>query len=147
MQPNLTTTVKWCCLLLVTIAQLCSCSSTKKVPFNTSTVVPGAEGTVRVKKDNNKNYTININVNDLPDSKKLTPSKSTYIVWIETNEAGVKNIGQIKSSHSMLSKAKKASISTVSTHKPRRVFISAEDDGTISSPGTQIVLTTDSFGN
>lgn len=147
MQPNLTTTVKLCILLFVTIAHFCSCSSTKKVPFNNSTVVPGAEGTVKVKKDKNKNYLINVNVDNLPDSKKLTPSKETYVVWIETPDAGVKNVGQVKSSSSMFSKARKASISTVSTSKPKRVFVTAENDGTITAPGTQTVLTTETFGN
>ena len=147
MQPNITTTVKLCFLLFITTAHFCSCTASKNVPFNNSTVVPGAEGTVKVKRDKNKNYTLNISVDNLPDSKKLTPSKSTYVVWIETKEAGVKNIGQVKSSSSMFSKAKKASISTVSTHKPTKVFVSAEDNGTVSYPGSQIVLTTDTFEN
>lgn len=147
MQPNLTPTVKLCFLLFVTIAQFCSCSSTKKAPFVTSTVVPGAEGGVKVKKDKNKNYTIDVHVGNLADSKKLTPPKNTYVVWIETKEVGAKNIGQVHSSSSMFSKAKKASISTVSTQKPTRVFVTAEDNPNITSPGTQIVLTTDTFGN
>jgi len=51
------------------------------------------------------------------------------VAWVETEEKGTKNIGQLKSSSSMLSKTKKGSISTVSPYKPTRVFISAEDDG------------------
>ena len=45
----------------------------------------------------------------------------------------------------MLSKTKKASIETLSPTKPTRIFITAEDDAMIQSPGTQIILTTDSF--
>jgi hypothetical protein len=107
--------------------------------------VPGAEGTVKAKKDKNGNYYIGITIENLAKPNQLTPSKKTYVAWIETQEKGVKNIGQINSSSSFLSKTKKASISTVSPYKPMRIFISAEDDGGIEEPGTMIVLTTDSF--
>jgi hypothetical protein len=108
-------------------------------------MVPGAEGEVKVKKDNNNNYHIEVNVVNLADSKKLTPSKNTYVVWIETNDKGSKNIGQIHSSSSMFSKAKKASITTVSPSKPIKVFITAEDDPNVETPGEQVVLTTAPF--
>jgi hypothetical protein len=145
MKNNLFTILKLCLLSLVTIIYFSSCSSTKTVSFNTSTVEPAAEGTVKVKKDNNSNYHIDVNVTNLADSKKLTPSKNAYVVWIETKETGIKNIGQVQSSSGMFSKTKKASIETVSPTKPTRIFITAEDDAMIQSPGTQIILTTDSF--
>jgi hypothetical protein len=144
MKTNLPTISKLLLLSFISVVYLTSCSSSQKVAFNTSTVDPGAEGHVKVKKDNNGNYTIDVNIDGLADSKKLTPAKNIYIVWIETDE-GTKNIGQIHSGGSRFSKAKKASITTVSTHKPKRIFISAEDDPKIETPGTQIVMTTDSF--
>ena len=139
------TGLKICLVSLTIIFCLTSCSSTKKLPFNTSTVVPGAEGTVKVKKDNNNNYHINVYIEHLADSKKLTPAKNVYVVWLETKENGTKNIGQINSSGSMFSKTKKASIETVSTFKPVRVFVSAEDNAGIETPGTTVILTTNSF--
>ena len=132
-------------LLIIAVSQFTSCVQSKKVHFNTSTVVPGAEGTIKAKKDKNGNYYIGITIENLAKPNQLTPSKKTYVAWIETQEKGVKNIGQINSSSSFLSKTKKASISTVSPYKPIRIFISAEDDGGIEEPGTMIVLTTDSF--
>jgi hypothetical protein len=107
--------------------------------------MPNAEGTVKVKKDNNGNYIIEIDTENLADPKKLTPAKKVYVAWVETEEKGAKNIGQMKSSSSLFSKVKKASIKAVSIQKPRRVFISAEDDGSVEAPGTVIVLTTNSF--
>jgi hypothetical protein len=132
-------------ILLLTTVYFSSCAQTKKVSFNTSAVVPGAEGTVKVKKDKNGNYHIDVNVENLADSKKLTPPKNAYVVWIETKENGTKNIGQVHSSGSMLSKTKKASIETVSPTKPTRIFVTSEDDPKVEFPGEQIVLTTDSF--
>jgi len=131
--------------LFIAVNQFTSCVQSKKVHFNTSTVVPGAEGTVKAKKDKNGNYYIGIAIENLAKPTQLTPSKKTYVAWIETQENGVKNIGQVSSSSSFLSKTKKASISTVSPYRPIRIFISAEDDGGIEEPGTQVVLTTDSF--
>jgi hypothetical protein len=107
--------------------------------------VPGAEGSVKVKKDKNSNYDIEIDIINLPDPKKLTPAKKGYVVWIETQEKGIKNIGQIHTSSSMFSKTKKASISTVSPYKPVRIFVTAEDEVGIEEPGTVEVLTTASF--
>ena len=122
-----------------------SCSS-KTVPFATSTVVPGAEGTVKVKKDKNENYLINVDIDNLAAPGDLTPSKHSYVAWMETKENGTKNIGQVNSERGMFSKARKASLSTVSTFKPVRIYITAEDNGNIEIPGTQVVMTTDSFG-
>ena len=76
--------------------------------------------------------------------RKLEPAMKTYVIWMETEQEPVKNIGQINSSSSFLSKRLKGSFETVSSIKPTKIFITAEDDGTIQYPGTQI-LTTASF--
>ena len=131
--------------LSVSIAICASSCSSKTVPFATSTVVPGAEGTVKVKKDNNQNFLIELDIDHLAPSQDLTPPKKCYVAWMETKENGTKNIGQVTSSKGMLSKARKASLSTVSTFKPIRIYITAEENGSIEKPGGLVVLTTDSF--
>jgi len=120
-------------------------SSAQKIAFNTSTIEPSAEGNVKVKKDKNGNYNIEMEIANLADPSKLTPAKKGYVVWLETKEKGAKNAGQIHSSSSLFSKAKKASFSTVSPDKPVRIFISAEDDIGKEQPGNVIVLTTNNF--
>jgi hypothetical protein len=107
--------------------------------------VPEAEGYVKVKKDKNSNYDIDVSIRNLADPKRLTPARKTYVVWMETNQNGTKNIGQLNSSSGMFSKALKASLTTVSTFKPERIFITAEDDPKIEYPGSQVVITTSSF--
>lgn len=133
------------CLFFFLPVTFFSSSAQKKVSFNTSTVVPGAEGTVRVKKDKNGNYNVDIDIVNLPEPKKLTPAKKTYVVWVETQEKGAKSIGQIHTSSSMFSKTKKASITTASPYKPVRIFVTAEDDPGTEQPGEVEVLTTNSF--
>jgi len=147
MKPQLFIGLSICFFSLLVMTHLHS-SAQKKVSFNTSTVVPAAEGSVKVTKDKNGNYgnySIDVYIENLAPPDKLTPSKKVYLVWVETQEKGAKNIGQLKSSSSMLSKTRKASISTVSPYKPTRVFISAEDDAGTEQPGTVIVLTTNTF--
>ena len=120
-----------------------SCAT--NVKFLTSSVVPAAQGSVKVKNDNNKNYVINITLTNLADSKRLQPPKLTYIVWMVTDREITKNIGQIKSSKGIISKRLKGSFKTVSSDKPVKLFITAEDDAGIQYPGTQVVLTTEKF--
>ena len=122
-----------------------SCGSSKKVSFVNSTVVPGAEGSVKVKRDKNQNYLIDLNIENLASPKQLTPSRHSYVAWIETKENGTKNIGQVNSSKGMFSKTRRASLTTVSTFKPIRIFITAEDDPNIEYPGDVVIMTTDPF--
>lgn len=120
-----------------------SCS--KKISFQTSSVVPSAEGSVKVKKDNNNNYSIALKVIRLADSKRLVPPRSTYVVWIETPDNGFKNIGSLNTSSSLFSKTLKSSLKTVSPFKPVSLFITAEDNADIQYPGSQVVLRTNNF--
>ncbi|MGD0755675.1 MAG: hypothetical protein ABR927_11490 [Bacteroidales bacterium] len=120
-----------------------SCGTT--VSFLNSSVVPAARGSVKVKTDNNRNYVIQISLSDLAESSRLQPSKLTYIVWMVTDRDLTKNIGQLNSSKGFMSKQLKGSFKTVSSDKPVKIFITAEDDAAVQYPGAQIVLSTDKF--
>jgi hypothetical protein len=117
----------------------------KKVRFRNSTVVPGADGTVKVKKDKNQNYLIKVKVSDLAEAEKVQASKTTYVVWMETDEGNVENLGQLKSSTNKFSKGQSASLETVSAYKPVKIFITTEKGENTQHPGSQIVLTTENF--
>lgn len=128
---------------MMIILSLNSCAT--NVKFLSSSVVPGAQGTVKVKKDNNQNYSIHINLRDLAESTQLQPSKQAYIVWMVTDREITKNIGQLISSKGFISKQRKGSFKTVSSDKPVKIFITAEDDTGIQYPGMQVVLSTEKF--
>lgn len=130
-------------IILFTAFSLSSCA--KKIAFATSTVVPAAEGKVKVKNDKNKNYNIALNVIRLVDPKRLIPAKETYVVWMQTEQNGIKNIGQLKTSSGLFSKTLKSSLQTATAFKPVRFFITAENNGNIQYPGMQVVLTTPNF--
>ena len=117
----------------------------QKATFLNSSVVPAAKGSVKVKKDNNKNYVIEVEIKDLAEVERLQPSKQTYVVWMETDRGNSENLGQLKSSRSMFSKQKTASLETVSSFKPVKIFVTAENGIDVRYPESQIVLTTDNF--
>jgi hypothetical protein len=117
----------------------------KKYYFTTSSVTPAAEGKVKLRKDNNGNYSIDVSITHLARPQKLDPPKDVYIVWMETANKGIKNIGKINSKNGLISKTLKGSLSTTSSFKPTKVFITAEAQGDINRPGVPVVLTTEGF--
>jgi hypothetical protein len=129
--------------VLITLMLCFSTACARKMTFSTSSVVPAARGHINVTKDKNKNYVIKIHIDDLAEVERLQPPKQTYIVWMVTNEGKTKNIGQLTSSKSAFSKKLKASIKTVSSFNPVKIFITAENDSGTQYPEGQVVLSTD----
>jgi hypothetical protein len=119
-----------------------SCAS--KINFLTSSVVPAARGFVQVKKDNNENYAISLQLDKLAEVERVTPG-STYIIWMNTAQNGTKNIGKLDSGTSTFSNKLKASFNTVTSFQPTRIFITAEQDANASYPSDKIIVTTDNF--
>lgn len=130
-------------LALVMLLSFTSCA--KKITFQNSSVVPAAQGQVTVNKDDNKNYVVKIKIDNLAEVKRLEPSKNTYVVWMETDESLIKNIGQIKSDTKFISSKLKASFETVTAFKPEKIFITAEENADVQTPGNFIVLETNKF--
>lgn len=128
---------------LLLILMLSSCS--RKINFSNSTIVPAARGSVEVKKDRNNNYEIDIDVRHLAEPERLPEPRKVYIVWIESSENGIQNIGQLKTSTGLITETLRASMKAISPYKPTRVIITAEDQANIQSPGNYIVLNTSTF--
>ena len=126
--------------ILMTIMVLSFSSCAKKVYFLLSSVVPAAQGQITVKNDKNNNYVIQMQITNLADIERLQPAKKSYVVWMETVDNLPKNIGRISSSNKL-----KVSFETVSTMRPTKIFITAEEDETTQYPGSMVVLTTDRF--
>ncbi|RYE17887.1 MAG: hypothetical protein EOP45_15000 [Sphingobacteriaceae bacterium] len=106
--------------------------------------MPAARGKVNVDKDDNGNYALDLNILHLTEPERLRPAKSSYVIWMDTENNGIKNLGQLKSGTSFFSSTLKASFHTVTSFKPKRIFITAENDGNISVPGSQVIMTTNS---
>ncbi len=126
--------------ILFVAFSLSSCA--KKMTFGTSSVVPAAEGSVKIKSDKNKNTSVDLSVERLADPERLNPSKKTYVVWMETASNGTKNIGSLNTSSGFLSGKMKSSLKTVTPYKPTGFFITAEDDASVQYANGQVVLRT-----
>lgn len=120
-----------------------SCAT--KAKFATSSVVPAAQGDVKIKKDKNNNYIIKIEITNLAEVSRLEPARKTYVVWLVSDQNETRNVGMISSSSGTFSNKLKASFETVTSYKPTKIFITAEDDETITYPSTQVVLATEKF--
>ena len=123
--------------MVVVMVSFGGCS--KKLVFLPSSVVPAAEGYVQVKKDVNQNYAITLKVSNLAEVDKMQPPKKTYVVWMETDRGLTRNIGQIVSSRNL-----NANFETVTSFKPVKIFLTAEDNENVQYPGN-VVLSTAKF--
>ncbi len=128
-------------IIMIFSFSLCSAQA----DFLKSAIVPAARGSVTVNKDKYNNYIMKIQITNLSEAGRLTPSKNTYVVWMLTDEGVTKNIGQVRTKTSFLSKNLKADFETKSSFKPVKIFITAEYGPELQSPGEVIVLTTDVF--
>lgn len=122
---------------------MASCATREK--FATSTVVPAATGEVKVKKDDNNNYRVEVSVENLAEPNRLPQPKNVYIVWAQTGGGNPQNLGQLRSSSGLFGSKLKAELKTVTVYKPSRVFITAEDAATIQYPSAYVILNTNTF--
>lgn len=125
-------------LAFATMVLLSGCVS--KSQFLTSEIIPAARGDVQVKLDDNKNYNIQVSIEYLAEASRLNPPKQTYVIWMESEHNSTRNLGQINTTSS--SNKLKADFETSSSYPPTRIFITAEEDGTVAYPGSMVVLTT-----
>jgi len=143
---NLKLTCLACIASVIFIFSMSSC--TVKTSFLTSTVVPAAQGTVQVKIDNNKNYVIKIEISNLSPSNRLTPPRNAYVVWLVDDNNNSKNIGQLNSSGDFMSKSLSAKFETISSSRPVKIVITAENESDVQYPSfSEIILTTDYLKN
>jgi hypothetical protein len=129
--------------LMLMILFLASCATSE--PFLNSSIVPGATGNVKVKKDGNENYAIKVQISDLAAVERLQNSRDTYVVWMETEKGNTENLGQLVSSTGFMSKQRVASLETISSYKPVRFFVTAENGINVRYPNGLEVLKTGSM--
>jgi len=125
-------------IILTLMIGLTSC--TRKIYFLVSSVVPAAQGSITVKSDKNNNYIVQMTISNLASIERLQPPKNSYVVWIESDGENARNVGKVVSSNNL-----KVSFETVSSFKPTKVLITAEEDEQAQYPGSVVVLTTGRF--
>lgn len=125
--------------LLLVVFSISSCA--KKIMFQTSSVIPAARGQVALKKDKNNNYQVQMTLSYLAEPERLSPAKNTYVVWVITEENEIPvNLGQIIGTSKL-----KVKFETVISSKPKKIFITAENEASTQYPGNMVVLQTNDF--
>lgn len=104
-----------------------SCVTTAKFPV--SDITPAANISAKMKQDKNKNYVIEVSALHMASADRLNPPKNNYVVWIVSENNGIKNIGQLTNKN-----AKKLYLKTSTPFIVNEIFITAEDQGNISYP-------------
>lgn len=117
---------------------LSACS--KKITFPVSEVVPAAEAVLKIDKDSNKNYEIELGVSNLAQPDRLTPARKHYVVWMVSKKHGTINIGNLD-----INRKSNGKLTTSTPYEPIRIFITAEDNPQPVLPSTQVVLNSENF--
>lgn len=127
-------------ILIFIFAAILISSCSKKVTFPVSEVVPAAEAVVKVDKDSNGNYEIELDVNNLAAPDRLSPERRYYVVWMVTKKHGTINVGKLD-----INRKNNGELKTNTPYEPIRIFITAEDDSQPVIPSTQVVLNSGNF--
>lgn len=117
---------------------LSSCA--KKVVFPTSQVLPAADAVVKIDKNDNNNYELKLEVENMAQPDRLNPPRKTYVVWMVSERNGTINMGNLK-----INRKLNGSIEAVTPFKPICFFITAEEEQDVDSPSTQVVLNSENF--
>ena len=110
--------------------------SGREIQMTAASSVPAATGTVKVQKDkDNKNTKLDIKVDHLARPSSLTPSASSYLVWIQPNGGDAFKQGAIGVDNNLSGELKTETVS-----KDFEVFITAEQSDGVTSPSNVEVL-------
>ncbi len=113
--------------LLLFIMLILSCSGAKTFPV--SDLAPAAEITVKQKTDNNDNNEITVKAKYLASPERVSNGATAYVVWLVSEENGIKNIGALYNKNGQDSE-----LETVTSFVGEEIFITAEKEAGLSSP-------------
>lgn len=121
---------------LVLLMLFASCASTKTFPV--SDLAPAAEITVKQKTNNKDNNEISVKAKYLASPERVSNNATAYVVWLVSEENGIKNIGALYNENGEDSELK-----TITSFVGSEIFITAEKEAGISQPeGVEITRVT-----
>lgn len=109
----------------------------QKVPLPTSMMLPAATGQAKVSKDDNGNTRVNVKVQHFAQPQRLQPPKSVYVVWVETPERQMYNLGQLRIKDNL-----EGELTGITPFKVFQIVITAENYPTVTTPSSDVVMWT-----
>ena len=121
---------------LVLLMLFASCASTKTFPV--SDLAPAAEITVKQKTNNKDNNEISVKAKYLASPERVSNGATAYVVWLVSEENGIKNIGALYNEN-----GEESELKTITSFVGSEIFITAEKEAGISIPeGVEITRVT-----
>jgi len=110
----------------------------KTFPVTAASIVPAAKGSVHVGNDRNGNTEMKLKVEHLAKPGNLSPSQTSYIVWLQGKGSGPVNEGELKVNGKL-----EGTFQTVTPERNFDLFVTGENDATVKSPsGPEVLRTT-----
>jgi hypothetical protein len=107
----------------------------KNYHMTASNQVPGATAELNVAKEKNGNVQLSLKVDHLAKPGRLTPSASTYVVWLQQEGSQPQSQGELKVGDDL-----KGEIKTATPLHDFNVFVTAETDAQTKFPSEQVVM-------
>ena len=97
--------------------------------------VPAASGKAHLDKDRNGNLKLKLDVDHLAKPGALTPTRQSYVVWIEPRGKEPQNLGQLKVNNNL-----QGSFEATVPRQDFEVFVTAEDNPAAQMPSEPKLL-------
>jgi len=124
-----------CAAVALFLAAISGCAH--KTAVAPTQALPAAMGEAQTSTDENGNTRVRLVVHHVAPPQNLQPSKNAYVVWAETPDKQMYNLGQLK-----IDENRDGQITAITPEKNFRLVVTAEDFATVTQPSSQVVLTT-----
>jgi hypothetical protein len=98
-----------------------------------------------VNKTSEDEYRVRLEVSGMALPERLTPAKKHYVVWIETEGQGTRNIGELRNNRGMMANRSRASFESTTRFKPTQIFVTAENSTNLQWPGDHVIFRSNVF--
>lgn len=115
--------------LVYSLVIFMSLSCASSITFPVSDLAPAAEITVKQKTDNNDNNEIHVKAKYLASPERVGNGFTAYVVWLVSEENGIKNIGALYNEN-----GEDSELETVTSFVGTEIFITAEKEAGVSMP-------------
>ncbi|MBI3895815.1 MAG: hypothetical protein HY313_07765 [Acidobacteria bacterium] len=125
-------------LALAFLLILLSSGCAKRIRFDTLPQAHGGKAAARVALTYDRNNTLEVELENVPPPSTLNPLYTRYVLWVATPDRQyMVNIGQLR-----VDEKKKAEIKTLTPLRDFILFITAEPQGDVKTPGPDVVFKT-----